>query len=132
MDQTKYPLPPEEPRAREFVYTEHDPVRVIGNDRLQCAGCIHALSQTGVCKKYRPKPDYVLLNRGPCPGFEAAQPEPPSAPSEERCTVTHTPQCVGCVHNLGGFDCAMFVRKPEELLMNQKDCPARRPADREP
>ena len=46
--------------------------------------------------------------------------------------VLHTPQCVECTNNQGGLYCSVFVRKPEELLMNLRECPARRTDLRKP
>lgn len=130
MEKRQVPGSDGENREEEFVYIGQDTVHVVSNEQLECAGCIHALPQTGFCKKYRPKPGYVLLNKGPCPSFEAAGSDPAlSDPDGHSSIVTHTPQCVGCVHNLGGFDCTVFVKKPEELLMNERVCPARQPQE---
>ena len=127
MEDKMHSQPPEENRDLEFVYTEQDHVQAVCNNQLECAGCIHALPQTGFCKKYRPKPDYVLLRKGPCPGFESAA---PIGTESEECTVVHVPQCVGCAYHLGGCQCGMFVQKPEERVMNTRACPARLPAEK--
>lgn len=58
---------------------------------------------------------------------EGTEPVSPACGDDGRSSVVlHTPQCVGCANNQGGFRCSVFVRKPEELLMNQADCPARK------
>lgn len=39
--------------------------------------------------------------------------------------ITHSPQCVTCKENEGGFRCAVLVEKPERFLMNEEVCPFR-------
>ncbi len=130
MDHEKRPAVPDEERVQEFVYRREDRVHVVHNSELQCANCRYTLPSTGICQKYQLKPREVLLRQAPCPEYvpvEGQEPVTISPPEETVPVVTHTPQCVDCVHNLGRMDCAMFVRKPEEMLMNQRICPAHQP-----
>ena len=130
MKNNKNPETLHEHRESEFVYGIKDSVRVLSNSELECANCIYALPHAGICRKYRPKPADVLCRRAPCPSFASEEIQTTDLISENdghSAVVTHTPQCVGCTYNQGGFHCAMFVRKPEELLMNERSCPARKP-----
>ncbi len=43
----------------------------------------------------------------------------------ETTEVFLTPQCVGCVHNGGLYNCAVLDEKPEEYITNQTACPKR-------
>lgn len=114
-------------RADEFVYRGGDTVTFLQNSDLQCADCRYAGQHAGICGKFAPKPAAILLRRAVCPEFDpktvgAAAAVPP--PSEEDPVQVHTPQCVDCIRNQGGMNCAMFILKPEELLMNRRPCPA--------
>ena len=128
MDHEKERDYPGKEREREFVYQREDTVQPVQNSDLVCATCRYALPRAGICQKFRPKPDYVLLKKLPCPAYESGAPQGSApAPLEgddgSSARVVHTPQCVGCAHNQGGLHCAMFVRKPEEMLLNRRPCP---------
>ena len=130
MDYEKRPAVPDEERAQEFVYRQGDAVHVVRNSELPCANCRFAMPAAGACQKFERKPADILVRHAPCPEYVPVEGQEPVtiSPSEEAVpVVTHTPQCVDCVHNLGLMDCAMFVRKPEEMLMNQRVCPAHQP-----
>ena len=46
----------------------------------------------------------------------------------EGCKIILTPQCVGCTHNMGGFDCAAINTKPDIFISNMEQCPLREEA----
>ena len=41
----------------------------------------------------------------------------------ESLVVELIPQCVGCPHNRGAIECAVFGEKPSEYMANVKSCP---------
>ena len=43
--------------------------------------------------------------------------------TEETVEVIHRPQCIGCKHNGGFFNCDIFGEKPDEYISNLEECP---------
>lgn len=95
------------------------------NEDLLCGACRYAHRNPGGCERFPGKPADILLGRAICPVFSPKEGVQLPEIEESHPEVVHTPQCVGCTRNLGGMNCEMFVRKPEELLMNRRPCPAR-------